>query len=352
MTPDIEKLIAEEHASLLSSQRAGAGAGGNGSKRGPVPPVSLDGLLMFTRDCPPQSFVVDDLLPRGLTIAAGRPKVGKSWLALQLALAVAFGEKALRRFNVSVPGRVMYIALEDSQRRVHDRLHDLLSEPDPRLKNILFYYQLLPLMTGGALQLDAMLAANPSELVIIDTLLAAIAAHSGRRDVVRGDYAEVNVLRELTEKHNTTMLCIAHARKAAGDLMDTVLGTSGTTAACDSVWSMKRQNTGEAVLEIRGRDIEDQLYALTFNKDDPYGWMVTGQGPDSGMSEERKDIILLLEQEGAMKPAQIARALVKNAVTVRRLVQKLAFDGFIRRQSNGTYVPVPNEEQRNVRERP
>src|SRR5262249_5729380 len=81
-----------------------------------------------------------------------------------------------------------------------------------------------------------------------------------RRDVLRGDYAEVNTLRQIANKHNTAMVCVAHSRKAAGDLVDSVIGTSGTTAACDSVWSLKRQTTGEALLEVKGRELEEALY--------------------------------------------------------------------------------------------
>jgi hypothetical protein len=197
-------------------------------------------------------------------------------------------------------------------------------------------------MTGGAAQLDAFLTANPSEAVIIDTLLALVAAHSSRKDVLRGDYTEVNTLRQIAQKHKTAMLCVAHSRKAAGDIIDTVLGTSGTTAACDSVWSLKRSTTAsdEGVLEVVGRDFEGATYGLKFSKEVPFGWRVTAEGADAAMSDERRDILMLLHQEGAKKPAEIARLLVKNAVTVRRLVQKLAFDGVIKRQSDGTYVPV------------
>jgi hypothetical protein len=199
-------------------------------------------------------------------------------------------------------------------------------------------------MTGGAAQLDLFLAANRSDLVIIDTLLAFVSAHSGRRDVLRGDYAEVNLLRQLAEKHNNAILGVAHSRKAAGDVVDSIIGTSGTTAACDSVWKLQRMSSGEASLDIRGRELEEALYGLKFNSGAPFGWQVIGEGAEVGMSEERRDILLVLQQEGAKKPADIARLLGnKNAVTVRRLLQKLAYDGLIRLQPNGTYVPCVND---------
>ena len=335
--PDIEQLLDQEHEKI----KAETAAKPNGKpKRGPIPLAALDALKIYQAAYPAPEFVIDRLLPKGLTLAAGRPKVGKSWMTLQLAVSVAFGEMALGRFRVPRPGRVVYLALEEPLERTHRRLLEIVPTPDARLQNIQFLYQIQPLMTGGAVQLDAFLAENRSEFVIVDTLLAFVAAHNGRRDVLRGDYTEVNTLRQITEKHDLAMLGVAHSRKLAGDAVDSVIGTSGTTAAADSVWSLKRQGTGEAVLEVKGRELEEAVYGLRFNSSPPFGWHVTGEGADVSMSEERRDIITLLDQEGAMKPAAIARALVKNAVTVRRLISKLAFDGLICRQPNGMYVAV------------
>jgi hypothetical protein len=332
-TPDIEQLLVAEHAKELRQMRP------KGAAHGPALLQSLDALAIYRAEYPEPVYIVENLLPNGLTLAAGRPKVGKSWLTLQLAVAVAFGERALGRFGVPHPGRVTYLALEEPAERTHRRLREIVPKPDARLQNLLFLYQIQPLMTGGAAQLDAFLTANPSELVIADTLLALVAAHSGRKDVVRGDYTEVNTLRQVAEKHKTALVCVHHSRKAAGDAVDSMIGTSGTTAACDSVWQLKRLSTGEAALEVKGRELEEAEYALKFNTGAPFGWQVTGEGSEVGMSQERREIMLLLEQEGAKKPGEIARLLGnKNINTVRRLIQKLAFDGLIHKQANGTYV--------------
>jgi RecA-family ATPase len=241
---DIEALLLAEH------ERQQHGGKANGAAR-PAPLKATDGLVIYRADFPPQVFIVNDILPRGLTLAAGRPKVGKSWVALQIAKAVAFGEQALGRFHVPITGRVTYLALEEPAERTHRRLKDIVPTADARLQNINFIYSIPPLMTGGASQLDAFLAAHPSELVVVDTLLALVAAHDGRKDILRGDYTEVNTLRQVTEKHHAAMLCVAHSRKAAGDAVDSVIGTSGTTAACDAVWQIQRASTGEASLTVK-----------------------------------------------------------------------------------------------------
>jgi hypothetical protein len=83
------------------------------------------------------------------------------------------------------------------------------------------------------------------------------------------------------------------------------------------------------------------VYGLKFNSGEPFGWQVTGVGAEVGMSEQRRDILLALQQEGASKPKDVARLLGnKNINTTRRLIQKLAQDGLIRLQLDGTYIAV------------
>ena len=74
----------------------------------------------------PVSFVVDDLLPQGLHLLAGAPKIGKSWLALWLCLCAAQG-KPLWTFATR-PCEVLYLCLEDSFQRIQSRLFDLTED--------------------------------------------------------------------------------------------------------------------------------------------------------------------------------------------------------------------------------
>lgn len=343
---NIEDLLLKEHAKDAEALKRRAKSNVNGKARTIKGLVLREGFMIANTDYPPPVFVVDKLVPQGLTIAAGRPKVGKSWLALQMAIAVALGEPVLKTFRVAMPGKVLYLALEEPEWRTHHRLKQIVPNPDARLNNLRFVYQIDPLMTGGAVQLDQELQREPSDLVVVDTILALTAAHSGRKDILRGDYQEINVLREMCIKHKAAMVCVAHSRKGSGDLVDSIIGTTGVTAAADSLWLLKRAGPqGEAVLELTGREVEGTTYGLKFNTGDPFGWLITGEGFEAEMSQERRDILMLLSQEGAQKPAVIARMLGnKNTVTVRRLLQKMVLDGVVSRQANGTYVPTPQSQ--------
>ena len=82
----------------------------------------------------PVSFVVDDLLPQGLHLLAGAPKIGKSWLALWLCLCAAQG-KPLWTFATR-PCEVLYLCLEDSFQRIQSRLFDLTEDAPPKSRPV------------------------------------------------------------------------------------------------------------------------------------------------------------------------------------------------------------------------
>ena len=327
----IEALLREEHAQHFVSER----------QRDLASPI-LDARAIFNGDYPEPEFVISDLLMRGVTILAGRPKIGKSWLALQLALSVARGSRALGRFGVERSGGVLYYGLEESPRRTKSRLRKFINHDEPYLENLGMAYRLPPLLNGGAIEIDKRLAGNQAELLVIDTLLAVV-RETGNRDLLRSDYNEVKALCEIAEKHRLAVLLIHHLRKmpAGGYALDAVAGTTGLTASADSIWTLTPETEGNCKLTVQGRDMENRDYELVFGKTEPdFGWRVLAEGAECGLSRERRDILTILQQEGAKKPSDVARLLGnKNVVTVRRLIQEMSKDGVIRRQSNGTYVP-------------
>ncbi|WP_270760380.1 AAA family ATPase [Ruminococcus bicirculans (ex Wegman et al. 2014)] len=85
---------------------------------------------LITRSCEeimttvykPIEFVIDGLLTQGLYILAGTPKVGKSWLALDMCLSIAKGESVLGQKTLQ--GTALYLCLEDSYARIQNRLYE------------------------------------------------------------------------------------------------------------------------------------------------------------------------------------------------------------------------------------
>ena len=114
----------------------------------------------------PVSFVVDDLLPQGLHLLAGAPKIGKSWLALWLAVTVAKGE-AVWGMGVK-QGTTLYLCLEDSFQRIQSRLFDLTEDAPPTLHFAVMSQQL---HNGLVEQIEQFLKEHPqTRLIVIDTL--------------------------------------------------------------------------------------------------------------------------------------------------------------------------------------
>lgn len=348
---DVRALYLGSRRSFFAAAAAGIGAAfsGAGSAKAqpkPKPTLSVEsGLAIFNRLPPEPVPVVKGLLYPGLNLLAGRPKIGKSWLTLGLADNLASGNAFCGELEiVNGSKRVLYLALEETWERTGRRLNRLRPDACQRgyLENVRFAYSIEPLLGAGAEELRCFLANWPAEVVIIDSLFALLQL-AGRKDLdmVQHDYNVINTLRQIASDYKLAMLVIHHARKMGGDTIDTVIGTSGVTAACDSVWNMGRLPTGDMVLSGRGRDHDEFTYSLKLEaRDESFGWWITGVGDEVMLSSERAEILELLKHEAPMKSGRIALMLRKNANTVRWHVSKLVEAGKVVKQSNG-YVLSP-----------
>ena len=86
----------------------------------------IDGETLMDARLPKQRFCVQTLLPQGISMLGGSPKVGKSWMVLLIALQVAKGQPI---WNLPTKqGTVLYLALEDTLSRLQERLNQLTDE--------------------------------------------------------------------------------------------------------------------------------------------------------------------------------------------------------------------------------
>ncbi len=200
-------------------------------------------------------------------------------------------------------------------------------------------YELLPLMDGGAEQLEAVIADLEPRLVILDTLTAMLKGGGKRdNDVFRSQYGEVSRLRKVAEDHKTAIVLIHHTRKGASDgAVESVAGTGGIAAAADTLWFLKKKPEGEATLEIVGRETEEKKLALKFHGD-PFGWEVLGDDEGRMLGGERREILELLRDDGPLRPAQIAAELGKQRPAIRMLLKRMREDGQVRKQGQ-SYIP-------------
>ena len=213
---------------------------------------TIDGRTLMERPLEPPSFVVDTLLSQGLHILAGSPKVGKSWLALWMAVTVAKGEPV---WGMSVKrGTTLYLCLEDSVLRIQNRLFEITEDaPD----SVHFCTECAPIGQGLEGQVEGFLAAHPDTvLVIIDTLQMVRPVHDA---TYANDYRDLSVLKRLADKHGIAILLIHHLRKEkADDVFHRISGTTAISGAVDSSFTLveEKRGSGKAKLSCVGRDIE------------------------------------------------------------------------------------------------
>ena len=248
---------------------------------------TIDGAFLMSQPLRPPNFVVDTLLSQGLHILAGSPKVGKSWLALWLAVTVAKGEPV---WGMRVKrGTTLYLCLEDSVLRIQNRLFEITEDaPD----SVHFCTECAPIGQGLEEQVDAFVAAYPDTvLVIIDTLQMIRPVHDA---TYANDYRDLSVLQRLADKHGIAILLIHHLRKEkADDVFHRISGTTAISGAVDSSFTLveEKRGSGKAKLSCVGRDIEYRELELQRGSENVWE-LVSDSGTQAGQPGDR--IVTLL----------------------------------------------------------
>jgi len=233
-------------------------------------------------------WIIKGLIGEGLTMINGAPKIGKSWFVLNLAIAAASGNKFLGELP-AVKTDTLYLALEDTGRRIHSRLKKLNAPETDNLK-------ITTQWRDGYMGLENYLKANAGiGLVIIDTL-ARFAHIEDMNDYTITTNAMAR-LKRIADDQNIAIILIHHAKKtgkktSGADWMESALGSTGLTGATDSTIFIDRSRSGEktentASLYATGRDAADIKYALKLDIDFG-GWTIAhNSGGTSGAAKEK-----------------------------------------------------------------
>jgi hypothetical protein len=270
---------------------------------------------------------------------AGAPKLGKSWLAHGLAIAVASGGYALGKVPV-VQGDVLYLALEDNARRLQDRLRILLNgnqAPDG------FHLELEwpRLDAGGAERLDDWLSAHRDARLVLVDVYPRIRPQSKNRDQYQTDYEGAAQLQALAITHGVAVVALYHTRKAeAVDFVETVQGTFGIAGAADTIVVVKRaRGEADATLHITGRDVVEQELALQFVAT-AGTWELLGPAAEHDLHETRKTIREAVAAHGRLTPKRISELTSISHDLAKVTTWRMANDGQLA-AANGFYsIPV------------
>ena len=228
-----------------------------------APLICIDGETLMTTPLPPIRFIISGLLPQGLHILAGPPKVGKSWLALWLCLQVSKGEPVWG-FE-SRQGSVLYLCLEDSYARIQKRLLDVTDDaPD----NLFFSTISAKLREGLEQQVEQFLSEHTDTVLIVIDTLQRIRGNTNDANPYASDYRDLGILKELADHNHIAVLLIHHLRKMNDDdPMNMISGTTGISGATDSNFVLRKgkRSGNSATLYCTGRDIEYRELALEFD---------------------------------------------------------------------------------------
>lgn len=207
-------------------------------------------------ELPEPPWVVPDLVPAGLTLVAGAPKIGKSWLLMQVAFALGSGGKTLGEDIEQ--RRVLYLALEDGPRRLKQRMEN---QQWPRLDTVTFATDARP---GDLLGL---LDRTAAEVCLIDTFTAFYEGLVRDHDKVGDVSGPLAELRRLVNDRGVSVWVVDHHSKAKrADPVTAILGSQGKGAGPDTIVGLYRERQSlEADLKVTGRDIEDQQRKLKWD---------------------------------------------------------------------------------------
>ena len=209
--------------------------------------------------------IVNGMIPAGLTVLAGAPKRGKSWLSLMLAINVAAGEPFLG--NMTSQGDVLYLDLESKQYRVQDRLQKLLVGRAP--ESLYITHESDRLEAGLVEQLGMWCdEVEHPVLIIIDTLGRVKGAARRGENAYEGDTRILGDLQRFALQRNLAIVCVHHLRKSVGegDYFERISGSMGITGACDSVMVLQgKRGEKDSILAVSSRDFESTEVVLGFD---------------------------------------------------------------------------------------
>jgi len=281
--------------------------------------------------------IVKGIITEGLNMLAGRPKFGKSWLALEVGIAVATGDTCLGSIQCK-KGAVLYAACEDSKRRLQSRMTKLIGANKaewPAMLTLTTKWRRLD--KGGVEDLREWIDSNPdAALIILDTLASVkpIRANSGYQE----DYTALEALHQLANDKGIAILILHHQRKSeADDPLDTISGTLGLAGCVDTPIIMAGTSQGKT-LYVRGRDIEEAEHAVTFDKA-TCRWSIMGEAAEVHRSATRQKILKVLKAaKEDMLPSDIAVAAELKESVVRVRLGNMVRDGEVTKPGRGLYA--------------
>ncbi|MFE5400525.1 AAA family ATPase [Streptomyces sp. NPDC056580] len=290
---------------------------------------------------PEPKWAVPGILAEGVSVLAGPPKVGKSWLSLGLGLSVAAGGNAFDSVPVQ-GGPVLYLALEDTPRRLQTRMGKLLGgQPAPA--GLTLVTECPPFPQGGVEAIAQWLERNTdARMVVIDVFAKMRGQAPAGVSAYDADYVAVGYAKRLADHYGVAVVLVHHVRKAGSeDFLTEVSGTNGIAGAADATLVLKRaRGQADGILHVTGRDVDEAEYALSFQPASGAWHLLEGPVSDHTVSDTRATILRYVRTHPGAKPKDMAGELPQVDIdTIRRTCNRMADAGQLTKDPGGRYFP-------------
>lgn len=289
----------------------------------------VDGDEIYTNKYKKLQWAVNGIIPEGLTILAGAPKLGKSWLMLGLAYAIAKGEKAWG-FGGTHQGNAYYLALEDSERRIQDRFLHMEGYIDEVPKALKICTEFPRIGEGFIEELDKIKEQDPEmRVVIIDTLQKIRPVSNGKRMIYQAEYEDYEKLQRWSITNGIPVICVHHTRKGQGgkddNPFDEISGSTGIQGVADTLIVCRRpKGTNEGTMYVTGREVSEEAYPMTFTTE-TMTWTIEA-------SEESVDVAPVIwdswfANNDHITIKEASKLWNTNRCTARKRLEELVDDG-------------------------
>jgi hypothetical protein len=276
---------------------------------------------------PEPTWLVPKLIPEGgLVLFTGKPKIGKSWLALDIACGLA-DASSVAGIKIDKAKNTLYLALEDTEARLKDRLEiagfreggGTFGTEWPRIN------------AGGKELLERVIDKYKFEAVIIDPLARIKTRAKKEGNPYELDYEDLGALKSIADKKGITIIVLHHLKKGDIDEMnplESILGTTGIIGVADTILVLRRNRTeADGTLYVVSRNAGEQELAMKFEAG---RWKVLGNAREFAISQEQRKIVEAIKTLGEnARPKEIARLLEKNQNTVRVTLKKMLALGLL-----------------------
>ncbi len=295
---------------------------------------------------PPIKFLVQDILPEGLSILGGSPKIGKTFFALNMALSIAQGDITLGSLQTEKTG-VAYFAVDEKDQYVQEKFNNIreFQRKHNIPENMEFGFKMNRLSEGGYEQIIDYIDRKPQiKFIVIDTL-GRVRKRSGMGNAYEVDVEAIGQLQDICKEKNVSMLLLHHNKKGKSeDFIENLSGSMGISGTVDTILALERsRGETEGTLKVTGRLIKDEKdLSIKFNKD-LLSWEILGDSELYRQSKERKELIdILLKENYPMTNKDLQAVTGMNYSTIKGLTWRMAKDGILLKINNGAYVISPS----------